>query len=83
MFYFPINIGFMSSFQLTNSYVSEGWPWPTNQTKDGLEFTPQAVNSAAGYEPFGYGCSLRGIMMYHRNNLTGTDVAALQNCNLC
>ena len=25
-FYFPINIGFMSSSQLTNSYFSEGWP---------------------------------------------------------
>ena len=25
-FYFPINIGFLSSSQLTNSYFSEGWP---------------------------------------------------------
>ena len=30
-FYFPINIGFMSSSQLTKSYFSEGWPAPTNQ----------------------------------------------------
>ena len=26
IFYVPINIGFMSSSQLTNSYFSEGWP---------------------------------------------------------
>ena len=25
-FYFPINIGFRLSSQLTNSYFSEGWP---------------------------------------------------------
>ena len=31
IFYFPINIGFRFSSQLTNSYFSEGWPWPTNQ----------------------------------------------------
>ena len=29
-FYFPRNIGFRLSSQLTNSYFSEGWPWPTN-----------------------------------------------------
>ena len=29
-FYFPIQLG-ISSSQLTNSYFSEGWPWPTNQ----------------------------------------------------
>ena len=32
MFYFPINIGFMSSSPLTNSYFSEGWlNQPPNQ----------------------------------------------------
>ena len=30
-FYFPIWLGFLSSSQLTKSYFSEGWPWPTNQ----------------------------------------------------
>ena len=29
--YFPINIGLRLSSQLTKSYFSEGWPWPTNQ----------------------------------------------------
>ena len=30
-FYFPINIGFLSSSQLTKSYFSEGWRKTTNQ----------------------------------------------------
>ena len=29
--HFPINIGLLSSSQLTNSYFSEGWPKTTNQ----------------------------------------------------
>ena len=29
--FFSINIGLHSSSQLTKSYFSEGWPWPTNQ----------------------------------------------------
>ena len=42
-FYFPINIGLRSSSQLTNSYFSEGWPWPTNHLMLGgnsPSFTP-------------------------------------------
>ena len=35
-FIFPY-IGFMSSSQLTNSYFSEGWPWPTNQMSGGFQ----------------------------------------------
>ena len=31
IFYFPRNIGLRLSSQLTNSYFSEGWPWPTKQ----------------------------------------------------
>ena len=40
-FYFPINIGFMSSSQLTKSYFSEGWPWPTNQESLAAQFVFQ------------------------------------------
>ena len=36
-FYFPRNIGLMSSSQLTDSYFSEGWPWPTNQIRNQSE----------------------------------------------
>ena len=31
--HFPINIGLMSSSQLTNSYFSEGWPGPPTSEK--------------------------------------------------
>ena len=32
-FYFPINIGFRLSSQMTNSYFSEGWLKTTNQSR--------------------------------------------------
>ena len=39
-FYFPRNVGLLSSSQLTKSYFSEGWPWPTNQQS--FDVSPEA-----------------------------------------
>ena len=47
---FPINIGVMSSSQLTNSYFSEGWPWPTKQLWYSIH--SHYIPIFAGYIPF-------------------------------
>ena len=39
-FIFPLILG-ISSSQLTNSYFSEGWPWPTHQLMIKSEVFPQ------------------------------------------
>ena len=38
--HFPINIGFLSSSQLTKSYFSEGWPKTSNQVLTALSLFP-------------------------------------------
>ena len=46
MFYFPINLGCLSSSQLTNSYFSEGWLKTTNQSYYLLH--PQRIGQQVG-----------------------------------
>ena len=55
IFYFPINIGLLSSSQLTNSYFSEGWPWPTNQDwLKGTKFYRTPPPAIVGKIPMGF-----------------------------
>ena len=44
IWHFPINIGLLSSSQLTNSYFSEGWPWPTNQINQWYIWCRKSMN---------------------------------------
>ena len=48
IFFFPRNIGLLSSSQLTKSYFSEGWPWPTNQVRLQKQRDPTEVGPGEG-----------------------------------
>ena len=75
-FIFPLILGCESS-QLTNSYFSEGWPWPTNQEALEHLWRNQAPGSAFALLTLGWRCS---ELTYIRG---GSEKIAEPLCSTC